>query len=345
MATYSDAGVDIEKGDEASNLAYLAAKNTFEGRSGMIGEPLVLEGGFTGLMDFGDFYLTQNDDGVGTKSKVAGAFSKYDSLGYDLLAMVVDDLVCIGAEAVSVSNTIDISTVERDVVAELMKGLEAACKEQKVVIPGGEIAELSDMVDGLIWNATAVGILEKDKFIDGKKVVAGDKLIGLKSNGFRSNGMTLVRYILDSKYGPDWVNEEFEGKKWGEIVLKPSKIYHRDVLSIIGGYKEERKIDIHGIVHVTGGGIPGNVERILKVNGLGARLDNLMKPHPEMVKLQEFGDVSDKEAYRTWNMGVGMVLVVAEDDVEKVEQMLSDRGVENQVIGEVVGDTGVDLGV
>jgi phosphoribosylformylglycinamidine cyclo-ligase len=341
MATYKDAGVNIEAGDKSSALAYAAAKNTFPGRKGKIGSPVLLEGGFSGLMDFGDFYLCQNDDGVGTKSQIAQLMGKYDTLGYDLLAMVADDLICIGAEGVSISNTIDVDKVDENVIGEMMKGLEKACLEQKMIIPGGEIAEMSDLAKGLIWNATSIGILEKEKFIDGVKVKEGDKIIGLKSRGLRSNGFTLVRYILKEKFGHNWFNEDFDNRKWGEVVLTPSRIFHRDLLSIIGGYKEERKVDVHGIAHTTGGGLPGNIPRVLK--GFGAKLDNLIEPHNFMLKLQEIGNVADEEAYQTWNMGVAMSLVVSPNDCSNTIELLNQKNIENKIIGEVIKEPKVYL--
>ncbi len=187
MATYKEAGVDIETGDECSRIAYEAAKATFPVRKGMIGAPVIMEGGFSGAMDFGDFYLVQNDDGIGTKMVIARQIGKYDTMGYDLIGMVADDAICVGAEVVSVSNTIDVEKVEKDVITQLMEGLKKACAEQKIVIPGGEIAELGTMIDGYVWNATAIGIVEKEKFITGENIKAGDELIGLASNVFRSN--------------------------------------------------------------------------------------------------------------------------------------------------------------
>lgn len=333
MATYKEAGVDIEQGDKCSALAYAAAKSTFSGRRGMIGEPVVLEGGFTGAMDMGDFYLVQNDDGVGTKIAIAEALGKFDTMGYDLLAMVADDAACVGAETISISNTIDAKKVDENVIGPLMAGLAKACQEHKVVIPGGEIAELSDALNGNVWNATAIGVVKKDKFIKGDNVKEGDTIIGLRSHMFRSNGFTLVRHILREKFGPDWVHEPYgDGKTWGEITLTPSKIYSSFILDLHGRFDEPAKVELKAVVHITGGGIPGNVKRVVK----GAVLDNLPRPHEPMLKLKEFGHVSDEEVYKTWNMGVGMVLVC--NEFEKVSEIAKKHGVEAQIVGRVEGD-------
>lgn len=342
MTTYKQAGVNIETGDKCSALAYSSAKATFEARKGMIGKPVVMDGGFSGALDFGDFYLIQNCDGVGSKMAIADMMRKYDTMGYDLLAMVVDDAVCTGAETISITNTIDTSKVSELVVRPLMKGLEKACKEQKVVVPGGEIAEMPDQVNGNMWNSSAVGIVEKDKFITGKDVKAGDKIIGLSSRGFRSNGFTLVRYILKNSYGTEWHMKLFSSiskETWGEAVLTPSLIYSSALLELLGRYGKKRKVDIKALAHVTGGGIPGNIKRVL--GGLGAKLDNLPSPHETMLKLQQLGSVSDEEAYKTWNMGVGMILIC--NEFEKVEKEMNKHGIKAGIIGEVTKNSSIVL--
>jgi phosphoribosylformylglycinamidine cyclo-ligase len=340
MATYKQSGVDIPMGDKCSKIAYGEAKKTFASRKGMIGKPVAIEGGFTGMLDFGNFYLVQNDDGVGSKIAVADAMKKYDTLGYDLLAMVADDAVCVGAETVSVTNTLDTSRVSDKVVAPLLAGLRKACNEQHIVIPGGELAEMPDLIKGNVWNACAVGIVEKKKFIFGKGIKPGDKIIGLRSRGFRSNGYSLVRYILKKNFGATWFNKKFDSKStWGQATLIPSIIYSNAVLDLTGRYGKPAKAKIKGIVHVTGGGIPGNITRIL--GNLGARIDDLPSPHKPMLELQKFGNVSDKEAYKVWNMGVGMILI--SNDYEKIKFILKKHKIEVKIIGEVTSDKKITL--
>lgn len=333
MTTYEDAGVNIEAGDACSRLAYEAAKATFPGRAGLIGAPAVLEGGFSGALDMGAFFLVQNDDGVGSKSMVAEAIGKYDTLGYDLVAMVADDAICVGAEVISLSNTVDIEKVNAAQIGPMMEGLKKACLEQKIVVPGGEIAELPHQVKGLVWNSTAIGIVEKDKFIDGSKVVAGDVILGLRSAGFRSNGFTLVRHILEKAYGADWPHQDYgDGRTWGEVVLTPSIIYHRAMLKVLGAYGEARPVDVHGVVHVTGGGLDENAKRVIKGN-LRAEWTDLWPAHEPMLKLMELGKVEEAEARRTWNMGTGMIVVLPESEVDKALSLLS--GLEVKVVGRV----------
>ncbi len=335
MATYKDAGVDIDLGDKCSEIAYTSAKNTFKGRKGMIGEPLKDEGGFSGALDMGDYYIVQNDDGVGTKIIIAEKIEKYDTMAYDLIAMVADDAACLGAETISITNTLDVNKVDDKKIGPLMEGLEKAALQHKIVVPGGEIAELGEMVNGYVWNATAVGILEKSKIITGENIKPGDKIIGLKSDGLRSNGFSLVRFILKEKFGEDWSHEKYDDKKtWGEAVLTPSRIYCSAIMDMHGRYKEEPKVGLKGVVHVTGGGIPGNLKRILKKSGLGANINNLPKPHEVMAKLMELGNVETQEAYKTWNMGVGMILI--SNDTDRIQEICKSHNIESQILGEVI---------
>lgn len=334
MSTYEASGVNIEAGDAASRLAYSAAKLTFAGRQGRMGSAAILEGGFSGALDMGDYYLVQNDDGVGSKMMVAQALGKWDTVGYDLVAMVADDAICVGAEVISLTNTVDIEKVDPAVIEPMMKGLSEACLQEKIVVPGGEIAELPGQVKGVIWNATAVGIVEKDKFIDGTQIMEGDVILGLKSAGFRSNGFSLVRHILESEFGPKWHWVDYgDGRTWGEVVLTPSLIYHQAVLDILGRYGEERQLEVHGVVHVTGGGIHSNTQRIMPA-GLKAKFTDLWEPHESMLKLIEMGGVSEEEAWKTWNMGTGMLIILPKIDAQVALQNF--EGFEIKLVGKVV---------
>ncbi|MFA5947454.1 MAG: phosphoribosylformylglycinamidine cyclo-ligase [Candidatus Gracilibacteria bacterium] len=343
MATYEEAGVNIDLGDKCSSIAYNAAKDTFVGRKGMIGAALLDEGGFTGALDMGDYLLVQNDDGVGTKMEVAEKTDSFDTLGYDLVAMVADDAACVGAETISITNTLDVDKLNEDRVKILMGGLQKAALEHKIVVPGGEIAELSSALNGWVWNATAVGIVEKHKIITGTTIKVGDKIIGLRSVGFRSNGLSLVRHILKNKFGEDWANAKYDDSNtWGQKALIPSKIYCSAIMEMHGRYKEQAKVELKGVVHVTGGGIPGNIVRVLKKCGLGANLNNLPAPHDPMLKLIEMGNVKKEEAYRTWNMGVGMILI--SNDVDQIEEICKKHNIGMQVIGEVqAGGIKIDM--
>jgi phosphoribosylformylglycinamidine cyclo-ligase len=336
MADYKTAGVDIIAGDAASKIAYKFARSTFSSRRGLIGEPVTDEGSFAGMLDMGDFYLVQGDDGVGTKIEIAESIGKYDTLGYDLLAMVCDDAICLGAETISISNTIDTNKVDPEVISQLMQGLAQACLQQKVVIPGGEIAEVGSSVNGNIWNATAVGVVKKDQVISGRDIQVGDKIIALQESGFRSNGFTLVRYILENKFGKDVYGMTSPwGQSWGEAVLQPSTIYSAAILQLIGRFSEEAKFKIKGIAHITGGGIAGNFNRILKQSKLGARFTDLFQPSALVKEIQRLGNVKEQEAYKTWNMGNGMMLVVAAEEAEEIVKELS---LASKIVGEIVAE-------
>jgi len=343
---YKTAGVNIAAGDAASSLAGKHARTTFASRAGKIGKPAALPGGFAGALDFGQYYLTQCDDGTGTKMVIAEELGKYDTIGADLAAMVVDDAVCLGAECVSLSNTLDVPKVDAKVIDPLLKGLAKACKAQKVVIPGGEIAEVGKTVNGYVWNATAVGILEKKKLIDGSKIKVGDAVIALQEKGLRSNGFSLARHILEKKFGKNYAKKAavVGGKKlkksWGELLLIPSTIYHAAVLELIGRYGAKRKVNVRGICHVTGGGISGNLPRIFKANKkkLGASLPDLWATPAWVKELIQLGNVSEAEAREVWNLGNGMLLVVPQKEVTLALKLLKKAGVQAKIAGTITGD-------
>lgn len=343
---YASSGVNIAQGDKASRAAYTNAKKTFSSRKGKIGEPFVMDGGFSGALDMGDYLLVQNDDGVGTKMEIAERLKKYDTLGQDLVAMVADDALCVGAEVISLSNTIDTPLVETAAIETLTAGLAECCKAQKIVIPGGEIAELSDALNGMVWNATAIGIVKKEKFITGQNIHPGQKIIGLKGRVLRSNGMTLARKICEEKFGSDWHRHQWrDGQSWGEILLTPSKVFHRTLLDqLVGDFEGERSFPIQGIVHITGGGIPGNLPRILP-SGMGAQLHNLHEPHPAIQDLQKIGNLDEEECYRTWHCGTAMMLVVEEEYVEPICQKLnsSDSEIHAILVGEITHEEKLDF--
>ncbi len=342
---YASSGVNVSKGDTASRMAYANAKKTFASRKGKIGAPLVIDGGFSGALDFGDFLLVQNDDGTGTKTEIAERLKKYDTIGEDLLCMVADDAVCVGAEVVSVTNTFDVPRVEPDVLDAMTASLSRACIEQKIVILGGEIAEVGSAATKLIWNATAVGIVKKEKFITGDSIHAGQKIVGLRCRVLRCNGTSLARKICETSFGKDWHKELWgHGKTWGEILLTPSKIFHRLLLDhVLGDFEGKRKFSVSGIVHITGGGIPGNVPRVFKNPNLGVKFTNLHAPHEAVLDLQKLGNIDDEECYRTWHCGTAMMIF--SDQAEEICKALNaaDPEVSAQIVGEVTSKKGLQL--
>ena len=177
--------------------------------------------------------------------------------------------------------------------------------------------------------------------ITGENIKIGDKIIALKEEGFRSNGFSLVRYIIEQKFGKNGYSEQSPfGKSWGEILLQPSQIYSAELLNILERFAEKRKIEVKGISHITGGGIGGNFNRILKKTNLGASFDNLFAPSEMVKEIQKMGEVSEKEAYKTWNMGNGMMLVVAPENAEKTLEMLT---IDAEIVGEIIAEPKIIL--
>lgn len=344
MTTYKDAGVDTEAGGRASAKAYEHALSTFPGRAGLTGRPLEDKGGFAGLIDMGGFYLVQNDDGTGSKMDIAYAMRSFDTIGYDLLAMVADDAICTGAEVISVSNTLDVPAVDVPMVDSLLAGLARACREQKIIIPGGEIAEVPGAVLCPVWNATSVGIVDKDKVLRPEDAEEGDLVLALRSAVARSNGFSLIRRILQDAHGEHWHGVEWKnGATWGQVLLTPSVIYHAALLGVLGRFGEPRKAEIKGLAHITGGGIPENFARTLKKSGLGADLTDLWPPHDAIRDLIALGSVPVAEAYRTWNMGNGMLAIVSPADAPAVIGILASQKIQVKQAGVLTKRPGIRL--
>jgi len=266
----------------------------------------------------------------------------YDTLGYDLVAMVADDLAAMGFEPTNLSNVIDVDYLDKDIIDALMKGLRDACNFAGITITGGEIAELGDRISGygdkmhFNWSSTAIGILPENlkEGIDGSNVKVGDVIITLKSRGFRSNGFSSIRRILKKKFGEEWHNNVYdEDSTWGQKMLTPSLIYSPAVNEIITA-----GIELKSIVHITGGGIFDNLRRVLKINNLGAKIDNLFEPLPEMLKVQELGKVSNEDACLWWNMGNGMLLIADKDNKDYILKILKNKGYKAKVAGTVISD-------
>lgn len=332
---YARAGVNIAAGDAASSAAGRLAATTFTGRAGRIGAPVRLPGGFAGALDFGNFYVVTCDDGTGTKMAVAEATGNFSGIGADLVAMVADDAVCLGAEVISVSNTLDCQKVEKKTVEALLTSLAKACRTQKIVIPGGEIAEVGKTVNGLVWNATAIGVVAKKQLITGEKIRPGDAVLALQEKGLRSNGFSLARYILQKAYGKGWEKQKFGAKTWGQWLLTPSTIYHAAILSLVGRFGEKAALPIHGVVHVTGGGIPGNLPRLFRDKKLGAHLPDLWPVPPFVAELIRLGKVSAEEAREVWNLGNGMLVVLPPQHAAAAIQLLKKAGVAARLAGEI----------
>jgi len=341
-------GVDIDLGNRSSKIAYQYAMETFHnrsGKSGAIGSKS--EGGFSNLLVFGNERLGIGSDGIGTKAELAERTGIYNTLGYDLVAMVADDLAVMGFEPTNISNVIDVDYLDPDIIDELMKGLKEACDFCGITITGGEIAELGDRIAGygnkmhFNWSSTAIGVLHKNikKEIDGTDIKPGDIVISLKSRGFRSNGFSSIRRILKEEFGDNWHNEKYNDKStWGEKMLTPSLIYAPLITNLI-----ENNLIPKGISHITGGGVFDNFRRILKATNFGAELTNLFAPLPEMNKLIELGNINNEDAYLWWNMGNGMLLVVNKSEANQIIEKASTLGYESKIAGKIIEKNAISV--
>ncbi|HMA59878.1 MAG TPA: phosphoribosylformylglycinamidine cyclo-ligase [Halanaerobiales bacterium] len=330
--SYKDAGVDIKKGEEAVKQINEMVKSTYN-------ENVVTElGGFGGLFnldlkEYNEPILAAATDGVGTKLKLAFLADKHDTIGIDLVAMSVNDLVTLGAKPLFFLDYLATGNLDVKQFNEVVAGIVQGCKEAGCALLGGETAEMPDFYpDGEYDTAGfCVGIVDKKEVIDGSEIKKGDTLIGIASNGIHSNGYSLVRKLFIKN------NEENE-QSLLENLLKPTKIYVKPILELIDKY------NIKGIAHITGGGLKENVPRILPT-GYTAEIATSTFPTPEIFKkIQKKGNIESDEMYRTFNMGLGMVLVVNKKDIDKVLKTLKELGETAYEIGEIdKGDKGLIL--
>lgn len=302
--TYAKAGVNIDK--KSSSISALVEHLKYR-RKGL-GRPIDLPGHFTGLVDFGDYALTLCTDGVGTKLLVADALQKWDTVGIDCIAMNVNDTICVGSEPIAFVDYIAIDKPDERVTSQVGKGLEAGAAMSNMTIVGGEIAVLPELVKGFDLAGTCLGMVRKNKIITGQNVRPGDALIGLPSSGIHSNGLTLARKIVD-KNGIGY-KEKVKGlnRSIGMELLEPTTIYVKQVLELI------KKSDVHGMANITGGGLR-NLIRLRK--GVGFEIEEPMKRPAIFDVLQRLGNVTDKEMYQIFNMGMGYCLVVPDKEADR----------------------------
>ncbi|MBN1425526.1 phosphoribosylformylglycinamidine cyclo-ligase [Candidatus Fermentibacteria bacterium] len=340
-------GTDIDLGNMCSRIAYDHAVRTFAHRAGKPGVVWSgLDGSFSNILRFGDTRIGISSDGIGTKVEVAERVGSYRTLGFDLMAMVVDDLVSNGIRPTTLSNILDVDHLDPQVVDELMSGLCEAAAAAGVTVSGGEIAELGSRVVGwghkmhFNWCATGIGYLPADtEPVDGSRVRVGDAVIALKSRGFRSNGFSRIRSIMEGVFGASWHTSWFdESQTWGEVLLTPSFIYAPCVAALL-----DEGHAVVGIAHVTGGGIPDNLARPLRAGTFGARLTEPYPPLPVMRKLQELGEVPEPEAYRLWNMGNGMLLIVGAGHSHATVERIRAAGYDARIAGTVIPEPVISL--
>jgi phosphoribosylformylglycinamidine cyclo-ligase len=323
VSSYAAAGVDIEAGDRAVELM----KDKL--RRAQRPEVLGGIGGFAGLFrldlkKYRDPLLASSTDGVGTKLAIAQALDKHDTVGIDLVGMVVDDLVVCGAEPLFMQDYIAVGRVVPERVAEIVGGIATGCELAGCALVGGETAEHPGMMadDHYDIAGTGVGVVELDQILGADRVAEGDVVIAMASSGVHSNGFSLVRHVLLSgaRMRLEGVVEEF-GRTLGEELLEPTRIYSKDCLAII------EETDVHAFSHVTGGGLAANLARVLPTH-LTARLQrSTWSPPPVFGLVQARGRVEQAEMERTFNMGVGMVAVVPAADVDRTLALLTARHV------------------
>jgi phosphoribosylformylglycinamidine cyclo-ligase len=325
--SYRDAGVDIDAGDAFIDIIKPVAKRTER------------EGCLSGLGGFGALFqvpqnykepiLVSGTDGVGTKLKLAFDLNKHDTIGIDLVAMCVNDVIVQGAEPLFFLDYFATGKLTPEVAAQVVEGIGEGCVQANAALIGGETAEMPGMYKSGEYDLAGfcVGAVEKSKIIDGTKVKAGDTLIGLASTGAHSNGYSLVRKVIDTYEVP--LDTLIDGKPLSEAVMAPTKIYVRSILSLL------KQVDVHALAHITGGGIPGNLNRVLP-DGCHAVVDESSWQWPALFTwMMETANIERSEMYRTFNCGVGMILVVDQADVERSISLLSEAGESAFVIGEI----------
>jgi phosphoribosylformylglycinamidine cyclo-ligase len=336
--TYAEAGVSIEAGDRAVELLKSKVKKTT--RPEVMGDL----GGFSGLFrlntqKYKSPILASSTDGVGTKLVIAQQLDIHDTIGIDLVAMVVDDLVACGAEPLFLLDYIACGEVVPDKVAEIGAGIADGCRYAGCALLGGETAEHPGVLrpDEYDVSATGVGVVEESEILGRDRVEVGDAVIAMRSSGLHSNGYSLVRHVLlgAGRMRLDSVVDDFGSQRTlGEELLTPTKIYAKDCLGLI------EETDVRAFSHVTGGGIPGNLVRVLPEH-VDAVVDrSTWRPQPIFDLIQAKGRIEDHEMEATFNMGVGMFAIVSSDDADRAMAYLTGRGVEAWQVGEVIDGTG-----
>ena len=326
--SYRDAGVDIDAGDRLVDKIGPIARATRR--------PEVLSGlgGFGSLFELpaGKYrqpVLVAGTDGVGTKLKVAHLLNIHDSIGIDLVAMCVNDIVVQGAEPLFFLDYYATSHLEVDVAEQVIKGIGKGCELAGAALVGGETAEMPGMYQPGDYDLAGfcVGVVEKSQLIDGRKVEAGDQLIGLASSGPHSNGYSLIRKIIETRNAD--VRQSFGNSTLGETLLQPTRIYVKSLLALL------QEVDVHALAHITGGGIVENLPRVLP-EGCKAVIRQNAWQRPEIFNwLQTQGGVQDQEMWRTFNCGIGMIVCVASEHTNTAITLLQKLGEQAFVIGEI----------
>ena len=329
--SYKNAGVDVTAGYKSVELIKEHVNKT--NRT----EVLSSIGGFGGLFapnlkGMKEPVLVSGTDGVGTKLKLAFLMEKYDTIGQDCVAMCVNDVVCCGAEPLFFLDYLALGKNTPEIVAQIVKGVADGCVKAGCSLIGGETAEMPGFypVDEFDLAGFSVGMVDKEKIINPDEINVGDKVIGVASSGVHSNGFSLVRKVFN--INKETINEYKEelGKTLGEVLLEPTKIYVKQVLELI------KQVDVKGVSHVTGGGFYENLPRMLR-DGVALNIHKNSYQIPAIFNLiKEAGNIPEKDMYNTFNMGIGMAIIVPKEQVEKALEILKEQGEEAYLIGDVV---------
>ena len=331
MTTYREAGVDIDAGEETVDRIRPMVRQTFT--SGVL----------TDIGAFGSFFeldldayerpvLVSSIDGVGTKLKVAIRAGRHDTVGQDLVNHCVNDIAVCGAEPLFFMDYYATGTLVPDVAEQVVRGFTRACKENGCALIGGEVAEMTDLYAEEDYDlaGTIVGLVDREKIIDGRRIEAGDVLIGLPSTGLHTNGYTLARKVLFDRFDVEDRPDELGGETVGEALLRVHRSYLRPIRKLI----EAGLAD--ALVHVTGGGIPGNTARVIP-DGLGFEVDYEAWERPALFRLiQRLGEVPEQDMRRTFNLGVGLIAVVPAERREDASKVLREAGEQPLQVGEVI---------
>ena len=351
---YASSGVDIDL--EAKAVASLIGSLASSSRvPGELGAPVHLPGGFGGIIEFGDACLALATDGVGSKLQIASKVGQLGGVGFDCVAMNVNDLICVGAEPLAFVDYIAVPEADPEVHSSLGESLSQACKIARVTLAGGETATLPGIVKELDLSGTALGWFPKGAGVTGENLEEGDILIGLPSSGIHSNGFTLVRAVIersgcsledacpfDPRHDSREVRRFSENDgdvTLAEVILNPTRIYVDPVVELVLDSRREEGVVgpdcIKAIAHITGGGL-SNLLRLHST--LGWEIEMPLDPHPEFQWISEIGSVSTLEMHRTFNMGMGMVVAVSEDCADSAERWLSERLSGSRIVGRVVSN-------
>ena len=337
--TYAKAGADPQGQKEAHILLARVLESTFATRRGKVGRPIFPIGHYAGLVDLDDGrVLSLHIDNVGTKVLIAQMMRKYDTIGIDCVAACANDLICTGADPISLLDYLAMKKPDRSIVQAIAIGLATGAKEAGLAIVGGETAIVPDLLGedgGLDLVGMAAGICRKEQLILGDRIEEDDTVIGVASSGIHSNGLTLARKVLLKKYAVDQRLTGFE-RSLGEELLEPTRIYVRPTKDLV------RRVEVHGLAHITGGSF-SKLERLLGDTKLGVEVDELPPPPKIFEVIQREGHVSDSEMYKTFNMGVGFVVICSENQADRAISTFRKYGQDAMRIGRVLRKQGIQV--